>query len=239
MSAIIIFLLFILNLLTILGVIVLFLRQNRLLAAEQNQKKIMGEIEEVMNGFMLEMNEQNELLLERFSSLNGISKKTGANSEVHDAVKQTERASLHSLPDNQNPSTEEGTPDAASVTFHGISSPIKEQRRKAAEAYQTKNHGRNDEPIPALSSLSEEVADKVEISASPETTDSDGIMEQDKEENTPRSFKELLDHEVSSGHKPLPELALEMHDQGMSVEEIAKQLNKGKTEIELLLKFRT
>lgn len=33
-------------------------------------------------------------------------------------------------------------------------------------------------------------------------------------------------------------LAIQLHDEGKSIEEIAKRLSKGKTEVELLLKFR-
>ena len=64
MSGIFMFILFLLNILTIFAVIVLFLRQNRFIQAEKDQKAMMAEMEELMSGYMMEMKEENEALLE-------------------------------------------------------------------------------------------------------------------------------------------------------------------------------
>ena len=65
MTGIFMFILFLLNIITIFAVIVLFLRQNRFIQAEKDQKAMVAEMEELMSGYMMEMKEENEALLEK------------------------------------------------------------------------------------------------------------------------------------------------------------------------------
>ena len=65
MSGIFMFILFLLNIVTIFAVIVLYLRQNRFIQAEKDQKAMMAEMEELMSGYIMEMKEENEALLDK------------------------------------------------------------------------------------------------------------------------------------------------------------------------------
>ena len=53
-----------------------------------------------------------------------------------------------------------------------------------------------------------------------------------------QSFTDALSRELNKPEKPLAEEVSGLAAAGLSPEEIARRLNKGKTEIELLLKFR-
>ena len=68
--------------------------------------------------------------------------------------------------------------------------------------------------------------------------------------NTPRRPINLalksIQRKLSYNGRPEPEvenvddrtIAIQLHDAGQSIEEIAKKLGKGQTEVELILKFR-
>jgi hypothetical protein len=221
MTAFIIFLLFLLNIVTIFAVIVLFLRQNRLLAAEQKQKQGVKEIEELMNGFMLEMKEQNDLLMEKISSYS----KTQINETYVNKKDADARSKRKSGQDSQSK----------------VSQQKYKPNKKAIAAYQPNLATIDTKEPAAISSLEKDIVDKVEISSastvadpvpkSTETTETSEINEHE-------SFKEALIQEMNKDNISLPEQVSKMHDDGMTVEEIAKELNRGKTEIELLLKFR-
>jgi hypothetical protein len=53
-----------------------------------------------------------------------------------------------------------------------------------------------------------------------------------------KEVEETLQQVIEPKEKPLLEEVLQLQEQGLTLEEIAKKLHKGKTEIELLLKFR-
>ena len=65
MTGIFMFILFLLNIITIFAVIVLYLRQNRFIQAEKDQKAMMAEMEALMSGYIMEMKEENEALLDK------------------------------------------------------------------------------------------------------------------------------------------------------------------------------
>ncbi|SEN57755.1 hypothetical protein SAMN04488134_101399 [Amphibacillus marinus] len=77
------------------------------------------------------------------------------------------------------------------------------------------------------------------------------VIEQDRQEQDSKDdpdhglktkysdYKPLADDKPGESFKPsLAAQVLAMHDQGQAVDAIAKQLNKGRTEIELMLKFQ-
>ena len=59
----------ILNMIALLSIIILFLRQGKLLKIEDNQKKTIKEMEELLSSFVLEMKEDNEQLIKRIEDL--------------------------------------------------------------------------------------------------------------------------------------------------------------------------
>ncbi len=68
MTAFFLFLLFVLNIFTIFAIIVLYLRQNRLSKLEKDQKAIIGEMEQLLSGYLMEMKEDNETLVKAFTN---------------------------------------------------------------------------------------------------------------------------------------------------------------------------
>ena len=59
----------ILNMIALLAIIILFLRQSKLFKIEDNQKKIIKEMEDLISSFVLEMKEDNEHLIKRIEDL--------------------------------------------------------------------------------------------------------------------------------------------------------------------------
>ncbi|MDQ0217051.1 hypothetical protein ELQ35_09030 [Peribacillus cavernae] len=172
MSAIIIFILFLVNIFTIFAVIILFLRQNRLMEAEMNHKESIAEIEEIMTAFIMEMKEENEELLKKLRKL----KEPKQNAADHGGAPKISDTNSMEAP---RAAEKQGSPDAAGTTEPLA---VKVSRSRAVLAYKE-------------TALNE-------------------------------------DNQTQSQH------IFELYDKGMTAEEIAKSLNRGKTEIELLLKFR-
>ncbi|RFU61554.1 DUF6115 domain-containing protein [Peribacillus glennii] len=220
MSAFIMFILFILNILTILAVIILFQRQNRLLKAERSQKETVAEMEELLAAFIMEMKEENDLLLKkvRQPKVPGDKKgSSGLNRDVH----------------REMPSSKKETADGIDQTNSVIFS-----KNIAVSAYKKQPLKDETEGISGYqpAGLAEE-KDKVEITVLNDRDDSTPVPA-DRERIEKEAFKEALKSSLTKGKPTLSEQIYEMHGNGMTVDEIAKRLNRGKTEIELLLKFR-
>lgn len=173
----------ILNTAAIFAIILLYLRQNRLVEAEKKQERIIGEIEEVFSSYLLEIKEENEKFIKNMKTTNN-ARKTGI---------EFDRLSNNNKPDKEQ--KEEFPPRIGKgVSYHA-----------AKKAYQ-----QNSEP----SSV--------------------------KADETESNLEDLYTIDDSSELQQLSfiDRVLYLKNQGLSVEEIARDLNKGRTEIELLLKFR-
>ena len=59
----------ILNMIALLSIIILFLRQGKLFKIEDNQKKTIKEMEDLLSSFVLEMKEDNEQLIKRIKDI--------------------------------------------------------------------------------------------------------------------------------------------------------------------------
>ncbi|RFU68885.1 hypothetical protein [Bacillus sp. V59.32b] len=219
MNAFIIFILFLLNILTIFAVIILFLRQNRLMATERNQKEAMAEIEELMSAFVMEMKEENELLLEKLHRPDLLEKQ--AAKETATKAPYRPSATMEPIP----PATEKLNPPAVGKVSKSVVVSAYKNQKPLDETEKSTGY----EPAGLT-----ERPDKIDISAPGDRPDQPDVMEETPKNN----FKETLIKAVNSSPQSLTQDVFEMHDQGMTTEEIAKKLNKGKTEIELLLKFR-
>jgi len=183
----------ILNAAAIFAIILLYLRQNRLVEAEKKQERIIGEIEEVFSSYLLEIKEENEKFIENMKTTNNV-RKTGIEFDSQTQPKSINPdLELNISPDKEQ--KEELPPRIGrGVSYHA-----------AKKAYQ-----QNSEP----SSV--------------------------KEDGAKSNLEDLLINNNSSELQQLSfiDRVLHLKNQGLSVEEIARNLNKGRTEIELLLKFR-
>lgn len=170
---ILIFILFILNILLIFCLILLFVRQNRLFDLEKKQRQIQAESEEMLAGFLLELKEENDKFISKVVEIQ------------HESLPVD-----HSSKDKNQ----------ENVPYSDIEKEEKENTIKLkTDAYSR-----------LLTKQSYEKPDEL-----PQEN-------HDAEEND---------------HQSMIEKVLFLHNKGISTEKIAKQLGKGKTEIELLLKF--
>ncbi|CAH0346163.1 hypothetical protein [Bacillus sp. CECT 9360] len=224
MNAFIIFILFLLNILTIFAVIILFLRQNRLMAAERNQKETMAEIEELMSAFVMEMKEENELLLEKLHRPD-LKEKQAANNETATHATFRPSATTEQLPSSTPPATEKLNPQALGKVSKNAAVLAYKNQKPLAETEKSTGY----EPAGLT-----ERPDMIDITAHGDSPGQSELMEETRKSN----FKETLNKSVNNSSQSLPQDIFEMYDQGLTTEEIAKKLNRGKTEIELLLKFR-
>ena len=210
MSGIFMFILFLLNIITIFAVIVLFLRQNRFIQVEKDQRTMMVEMEELMSGYIMEMKEENEALLEKlinkkqpFIAVEG--KESSLSDEAIVLTKEQKIQEELSLPHLTNSS-----------------------KNKAVELY--KKQSLPKEPI-KIESIQLD-GDSMDLS-----------VDSENQGNNPEkvTFMETLQASLNGQSLQEPSLREQVNSlakQGLSVEEIAQNLKCGKTEIELLLKFR-
>ncbi|GAM15578.1 hypothetical protein [Mesobacillus selenatarsenatis] len=179
----------ILNGAAIFAIILLYLRQNRLVEAEKKQERIINEIEEVFSAYLFELKEENDKFLELMTTTkvqNQPGDKETAAPEASD--KEPEKGSDHIAQEKQPSQLGKG------IAYHA-----------ARKAYQ-----QNREQVSPDLDLPEE-----------------DIMAVESQENN-----------VEIKQLSFIDQVLYMKKQGLTIEEIARDLDKGKTEIELLLKFR-
>lgn len=175
----------ILNAATIFAIILLYLRQNRLVEAEKKQGKIINEIEEVFSAYLLELKEENDKFLQWIKKTD-IPKQTGIREDADFEAEEMETETVADQITQEKQQNRLGK----GIAYHA-----------ARKAYQ-----QNREPV--LTDLN----NKIEIDS--------------QKENVELKKLSFVDQVVY------------MKKQGLSIEEIARDLDKGKTEIELLLKFR-
>lgn len=206
MSGLFMFLLFLLNILTIFAIIVLFMRQNRFIQVGKDQKAIVKEMEDLMSGYILELKEENEALLEKVVHKKQTSVKKD---EENKASIPKETAVLNEI---------------NKVEENNVTTTLFSTKNKAAEAYKSQ------------SQIKQEIApmtgDSLELSTESE-------KKATKPDNS--SFYETLQASLngySSEEPSIHEQVNALIKQGLSAEEIAKTLKRGKTEIDLLLRFQ-
>ncbi|MBL5767205.1 hypothetical protein B5V88_13690 [Heyndrickxia sporothermodurans] len=169
MTIFILFLSIILNIITIFAIIILYLRQNRLLTMDHSQKQTMKEMEDIFTAYIEELKDENEQFINKFKSI-----QNEQNSD--EAIEKTS---------HHHPSIEKRTNEVNEVNSDNYN------RMYAAKSYQN-SVGMNKD-------LKKEVQDET---------------------------GSLIDKVIF------------LQKKGLTNDEIAKKLNKGKTEIELMVKFQ-
>ncbi|PKG24914.1 hypothetical protein [Niallia nealsonii] len=167
-----------LNMLAFLFIALLYIRQNRFVTIEKQQKQIMKEMEEIISTFIAEVKEENDQFIRKITKVEGGKAKKG---------KEEENSTI----------------------------PFKQPAEK--------NRG----------NLQKSLLNKQMVKAYNNTAQNTKNLEEDITEN----LLELIQPNAAE-EKTLLDQAVDLQKQGKKIDEIAKILNKGKTEIELLLKFR-
>ncbi|PLR84238.1 hypothetical protein CVD25_21185 [Bacillus canaveralius] len=193
MTTFFLFISFILNVVAILAIILLYLRQNRFFEAEKNQARLISEMEEIISAYLLEMKEENERFIEKFS----------LKSETGRFIVQDK--GLSSVLD-EGTGNKEFNPDADNAIALADSS----LRIGKATAYHA---------VKAYKQNSGNQVDETGIDTPAPADPNDQSLNGAKQEET--QLNQIF----------------RLREQGLNPAEIAKKLHKGKTEIELLLKF--
>lgn len=209
MSALFIFLLFVLNIFTIFAIIVLYLRQNRLSMLEKDQKAVIGEMEQLLSGYLLEMKEDNETLVKAINNSVAMNPEHGQKGQERGSIKETKEEKQEIQEQNILLEYKAGSRAAA--------------KKQAINAYKIMPEENEANVLPV------KVEDKLELASAATSPQNQGKP----------AAKELSDMlQASLNERSLNEKVDMLADQGHSIEEIAKKLGRGQTEIELLLKFR-
>ncbi len=205
---------FILHALSILAIIILYLRQNQYAQSEKSMWKLQKDVEEVLQSFLLEIQEENEQLAAAMKAVKNKDK------EYPEEEKNEESGeNLKSHPGN--------APLNTSVKIEGTT--IHSSVSSAKKAYQAMNTNKKEKNADSYEPPMLDVKDQLDISTNI-------IENKDKK----LSFKAALDSQLKQqAIKTTEERAIEMMKDGYKIEDIAKVLGKGKTEIELLLKFHS
>jgi hypothetical protein len=202
----------ILNIVALFCIVILYLRQNRLFQFEKKQKQVIDEMENAVSTFLIEMREENDKFIEKVRELKGKSPADGLN-ETNKTVQG--KASF------LNSGKEVNRRESMQMNVDMEKPPVRQGSvYQAVKAYKSTNK-LHAEVISKKGSLP---AASVEEPPA-KSPDSLHMNEQSQEPND-LYMKSLINQ------------ALLLKRQGLSTEDIAKKLNKGKTEIELLLKFR-
>lgn len=159
---------FFLHAVSLLAIILLFTRQNRLTEVKEKQQKLVGEMEEMMAAYILEMKDENERFIQEL----------GSAAEAQRERKKSQ--AVHMVQKEEHPAQPEGETHDVPVIMPNL------QRARANKIYKAQQS-------PEASAESDE-----------------------RKESTISQLKK----------------------EGYSIEEIARKLDKGKTEVELALKFQ-
>nr|WP_295970409.1 hypothetical protein [uncultured Bacillus sp.] len=205
----------ILNIAALLAIAILFLRQNRLSKIDENQKKMMIEMDHLISSYLLEMKEDNEHFIQRVKEIQK-EKQVSANAPtIPDG---------HSMGQDRIENEQQGEikrPTAEANPFSELSSKLEKMAGlQAVKAYQRSSQ-RQSETIATISSAESQKQRNAMIDLK-----SAAIKQVEKKTSGNSATKDSLLTQV-----------MIMKKEGISEEEMARQLKKGKTEIELLLKF--
>ncbi|MEH6990672.1 hypothetical protein [Cytobacillus firmus] len=183
-----------LNIVALLAIILLYLRQNKLMDTEKRQEKVLIEMEEVISAYLVQMKEENDDFISKLSKIN---------------VKNDTSIKEKSIPVNLDRKSDQDIAKADEKSMPLARASI----YQASKAYKQNLRAAEDKlsETESLSSLKE--TESVTRSDSSQSI---------KEEN-PSSINDQV---------------FILKRQGMSAGDIAKKLGKGKTEVELMLKFR-
>ncbi|WP_394137081.1 hypothetical protein [Cytobacillus oceanisediminis] len=192
MTAFLLALSLLLNIIALLAFTLLFLRQNKLMETEKKQEKMFNEMEEVISTYLVQMKEENDDFINRVSQL-----KINA-LRLKDESKEKLAKTQENMEESEKPN-----------------------RLAKASAYQAvRAYKKNTQP----------------------DSQADEKMESDSGSVNEASALKVEKQRESEGQKhhapSLLDNVLLLRKQGLTEDEIAKTLGKGRTEVALMLKFR-
>lgn len=204
---------FIINFIAIFAIIVLYQRQNLLIKGEKKQKQLINELEEIFQSFILEMKEENEKLLEMVSKRH----ENPSALKDHNLERNTVQTST-----NRRENVQKTVPSI----------------RQVQNVYKFGNSDTDVKEIEEYSKLMK-IEDSLEIKHNYIKANKKDRQTLGNQNKAKTSFEKQLQKHNEDIKLTLTEQVVSLYKEGLEPEEIAKKLNKGKTEIELLLKFNS
>lgn len=205
----------VLNGIAILAIINLYLRQNRLQETENKLDHTFKEMESTISSYLFEMKEENDAFIQRFKKLN-----------EGNELKNQAPFDVYSLPRTVDESTYKQEKQQSKTGENQFSQIEHTSRLQAINTYKKQT-----------SSSTEQVPPGKEIGEKWESNDEPSIKENNElPEETP-TFQQLQE-KLETDEASLYEEIVQLQQAGLSSAEIAKRLDKGKTEVELILKLR-
>ncbi|MEH6942148.1 hypothetical protein [Bacillus sp. JJ722] len=216
MLTLIITLSIVLHCISIFAIIILYLRQNQYKETERKMESLRRDIDDIFQAYMVEMKEENKEIAATLATLHegNQAPKESAVSKVSDSI-------------HINENDKKVVPEIEANIL------VKPSKHAVVSAYNANKQLQAKYEPPY-----NEVKDKLSVTK----TDLPQIVDEQKDQGA--AFQSALKaqinkHKLNEGSKTTEEIILEMNNNGYGIEEIAKKLNRGKTEIELLLKFQT
>ncbi|WP_282171617.1 DUF6115 domain-containing protein [Cytobacillus firmus] len=183
-----------LNIVALLAIILLYLRQNKLMDTEKRQEKVLIEMEEVISAYLVQMKEEND---------DFISKLSKANAKNDTSIKEKSiPVNLDRKNDVDISKADEKSMPLARASIYQASKAYKQNLRAAEDLLS-------------------------EIESLPSLKETESVTRSDSSQSIKEENPSSINDQVFNLKK-----------QGMSAGDIAKKLGKGKTEVELMLKFR-
>jgi hypothetical protein len=209
----------ILNIVAMLAIVILFLRQNKLLQVEDNQKKAIKEMEMLINSYLLEMKDENEDFIRRVKEMQDEKRNFPVESSSSKMVGPP--LSLNQeMEAVQNSEAEES--EFIKEAFEPAVKLEKTVSLQAVKAYQQHSQKKQ-----AASSSTQAIENNEQRKSILDIKHALSLAEKRKTKETEALIQDSLLTQV-----------MIMKKEGISEKEMAQKLKKGKTEIELLLKFR-
>jgi uncharacterized protein YoxC len=184
------------NMIAFLFIVILFLRQNKLIKMEENIKKPINEMEDLMSTYLLQMKDENERFIQSVKDINNANNHINPSSAKISDIKQEQEKEIEFQPFKNKEDFQETQSDLLNSPESFSTLIGKTISNRAIKAYQNQNSKTN----------------RIDIKNKTTTP-----LEIDKEN--------------------IEDLIITLQKQGHTLEEIAKRLNVGKTEIELYLRF--
>lgn len=200
--------LIILTLISLFANLLLYLRQNRLTDLEKRYHTLQKELEDAISSFLIELKEENERFLTKYEQIQKEKNQQEEKGEKNEQQKLMKN--LHFV--NHEIHDLRYTPNTVPYQF-------------VKEAYRDSQQREANKDFPQAKTNEENYGQKDHPS---ETT---ALHEQEIRNNEMIDEKE--DHKL---HQLLNKIR-QLQKEGLTIEEIAQKLNRGKTEIELLVKF--
>ncbi|WP_080846425.1 hypothetical protein [Cytobacillus gottheilii] len=246
-----------LNILAFVAIITLYLRQSRLIESEKKQAKATEEMEDIISTYLTQMKEENDEFLQKLSDLSNSNHVRTTSLEKNTAVKpdtrtsknerKTEPKAKSSTKPKTDQKTEAGTKaEKVQKTAQGAKSEIKPATEPKPDP---KSESKTELEDPAafqtrIGKVAAYQAAKV-YQQSKEAIDTKKTVNHEQKEPFIQAESDKADLPIAKGQQEMPKSqqptllsqVLVLKNLGLSNEEIAKKLSKGKTEIQLLLKF--